>query len=58
MHSSTFLTILGAGLAIASPLIKKTMVTEVVTDVVYEYVTKTTDATSIPVHTTVRSLKG
>jgi len=57
MRSSTFLTILGAGLAIASPLIKKTMVTEVVTDVVYEYVTKTTDTSSIPEYTTVRSFK-
>jgi hypothetical protein len=53
MRSSTILTIFGAGLAIASPLIKKTLVTEVVTDVVYEYVTETAPTSSIPAVTTV-----
>lgn len=55
MRSSTFLTVLGAGLAIASPLIKKTIVTEVETDVVYIYVTETapTSTTSTDAVTTV-----
>jgi hypothetical protein len=57
MRSSTFLTVLGAGLAIASPLVKKAVVTEVETDVVYIYVTETvpTATTSIDAVTTVSS---
>jgi len=57
MRSSTFLTILGAGLAIASPLLKRTIVTEVETDVVYIYVTETapTATTSTDADTTVSS---
>jgi hypothetical protein len=57
MRSSTFLTILGAGLAIASPLLKRAIVTEVETDVVYIYVTETapTATTSIDAVTTVGS---
>jgi hypothetical protein len=57
MRSSTFLAVLGAGLAIASPLIKKAIVTEIDTDVVYVYVTETapTATTSSSVYTTVCS---
>jgi hypothetical protein len=57
MRSSTFLTILGAGLAIASPIVRKDLVTEVVTDVVYVYVTETAATTSTPAYTTVSSSK-
>jgi uncharacterized protein YkwD len=59
MRSSTFLTVLGAGLAIASPLIKKAIVTEIDTDVVYVYVTETapTATTSSSVYTTVITLE-
>lgn len=55
MRSLTLLTVLGAGLAIASPLIKRTVVTEIETDVVYIYVTETapTATTSTDAITTV-----
>jgi hypothetical protein len=52
MRSSTFITVLGAGLAIASPIVRKDLVTEVVTDVVFVYVTESVPS-STPLYTTV-----
>jgi hypothetical protein len=49
MRSSTFIAVLGAGLAIASPIVRKALVVEVVTDVVYEYTTQTIPASKAPV---------
>lgn len=51
MRSSTIITLLGAGLAIASPIVKKALVIEVVTDVVYTTVTETIPPTSDQVTT-------
>jgi hypothetical protein len=53
MRSSTFIAVLGAGLAIASPIVRKALTTEVVTDMVLVYVTETIpdSATTTPVTT-------
>ena len=51
MRSSTIITLLGAGLAIASPIVKKALVIEVVTDIVYTTVTETIPPTSDQVTT-------